>query len=92
MKQTSPLCQAPAANEAVVDMDPCGGIHYLAAVNCELILFNTHRFSAVGLVTEQTYILPTVKQITSLKLTPLTPPTCHFAWTMCVRQRGRKTN
>lgn len=69
----------PASNEAVVDMDPCGGIHYLAAVNCELILFNTHRFSAVGLVTEQTYILPTVKQITSLKLTPLTPPTCHLA-------------
>lgn len=55
---SAPPPHPAASNEAVVDMDPCGGIHYLAAVNCELILFNTHGFSAVGLVTEQTYNPP----------------------------------
>lgn len=79
MRQTSPLCQSLSSNEAVVDMEPCGGIHYQAVVNCEPILFNIHCFSVVGLVPKWTYILPTVKQITSLKLASLTPPTGHFA-------------
>lgn len=39
-------------------MDSCGGIHYILVVNCKLILFNTQCFIVVGMVTDQTYILP----------------------------------
>lgn len=39
------LSSALVSNEAVVDTDQRGGIHYLAIVNRELIFFNTHHLN-----------------------------------------------